>query len=171
MVTLVDVTNLGRAEEHQKVLIAELNHRVKNMLAVVISIANATLRTPVSGSLHRDPDRSPARDGAGLQPAVERELVGGALSDLVSVEAQAHGARKIAVEGPAVRLRPPQALALGMVLHELATNATKYGALSSERGQVSVTWAVDTGQVRVDWRERDGPSSTFRRNGTASASF
>ncbi len=159
VVTLIDVTSLGRAEEHQKVLIAELNHRVKNMLAVVISIANATLRhttspenftTTLIGRLH-----GMAR-AYGLLSSENWSDV--SIRDLLNQETEAHGSRNICASGTELRLKPPQALALGLVVHELATNAAKYGALSNGSGRVEVAWSAEDGRVRLDWRELNGPS-------------
>ena len=158
VVTLVDITGLGRAEAHQKVLIAELNHRVKNMLAIVISIVNATLRHAPSpeaftetlvGRLH-----GMARAYGLLSNENWSEV---SIGDLVTLEINSHGSRRIRTEGSDIRLAPSQALAVGMVLHELATNAAKYGALSNETGGIEITWALEEDRVRLDWREKGGP--------------
>jgi two-component system, chemotaxis family, CheB/CheR fusion protein len=161
LVTLVDVTSLMRAEGQQRVLIAELNHRVKNMLAIVIGIANATLRHSASpatfnetmiGRLH-----GMARAYTLLSQENWTEIP---LPELLSQELQAHGPDAIDANGPDVRLKPQQALAMGLVLHELATNAQKYGSLSKEGGRIDLSWQVTDGAVEMIWHERDGPEVT-----------
>jgi two-component system CheB/CheR fusion protein len=94
-----------------------------------------------------------------------RELVHGELGSLVSVE-------RFTTTGPEVQLDPRETLALGMVIHELATNAVKYGALSNDRGRVDVTWShadVANGILGIQWRESGGPPVTApRRRGFGS---
>lgn len=158
VVSFVEISNLAEAEGHQKVLIAELNHRVKNMLAVVISITNATRKTATSpeefsrtliGRLH-----GMAR-AYGLLSAKSWTDV--SIRALVNQEIDAHGAERITATGPDVGLKPQHALPLGMVVHELATNAAKHGALSSEGGSVKVDWRVENGMLHFSWNERCGP--------------
>ena len=159
VVTLVDISSLAQAEAQQKVLIAELNHRVKNMLSVVISIANSTRKNSssvelfferLSGRLH-----GMARAYSLLS---ESDWTKVAIRDLVRAEADAFGAKRIVADGPKVALPPERALSLGMVIHEMATNAAKYGALSNDAGQVDVSWQVENDQLRLNWIERDGPT-------------
>jgi two-component system CheB/CheR fusion protein len=158
LVTLVDISSLGRAEEHHKVLIAELNHRVKNMLAVVISIANTTRRHAASlddfaetliGRLHGMARAFSLLSGGNWSSVGVKELV--------CQEIDLHGTERSSVDGPEIRLNPQHTLALGMIVHELATNAAKYGALGSENGRVEVTWSAEGPDLVLDWRERDGP--------------
>lgn len=164
--TTRDVTERKEAEQHRIILVDELNHRVKNTLATVQSIVSQVLRG------------SPAPDG--IRDAIESRLVALAIShdlltrgnwepvDLKDVIRQivepfaAAGATesRFHVAGPEVRLRPKLALALGMAFHELATNAVKYGALSSDSGQVAIDWTVAAGRIRLSWVERDGPPVT-----------
>jgi two-component system CheB/CheR fusion protein len=82
------------------------------------------------------------------------------LDDVVRQEFEPFGVERAQISGPDLRLKPTQALSLGMILHELATNAGKYGALSKANGFVTVTWAVEKNRVRLIWQERDGPSIT-----------
>lgn len=161
VVTFVDVTNLADAKEHQSVLISELNHRVKNMLAVVISIANRTLEnapdpktfnTALIGRLH-----AMARAYGLLSRESWSEV---AMEDLIRQELDPFGPDRTVIRGPAIRLKPEHGLSLGMVIHELATNAAKYGALSTESGHVEITWSGETEQVHLTWVERDGPKIT-----------
>lgn len=158
-----DMTDRVLAERQQKLLVDELNHRVKNVLATVQAIAAQTLRT--------NPDPAEFRE------AFESRLVGlsathdlltatswrsASLRDVVLVEFRPYGAERYVLEGPHVDLAPAEALALGLVFHELATNAAKYGALSTPEGCVEVRWsvsgAVETGRtLSLDWEERGGP--------------
>ncbi len=151
-----------RAEEHQQLLIHELNHRVKNMLATVQSVARQSLSGLGAGSARADfEDRLMALAwthdiltkerwaGASLLTIVERTLAPHVRDD------------RVAFSGPDLRLTPKMALALAMGLHELATNAVKYGALANDSGRVCVDWRVDTkgdgARLVVDWREQGGP--------------
>jgi len=149
------------------VLLRELTHRSKNLLAVVQAIAHETLRTAsrddfmgrFAGRLSalarlQDLVVSGARGGVEL-----RELVVSQLAPF------AEPGPRLDVEGPSVRLRPEAANALGMALHELATNATKYGGLSGPQGAVSIVWRFDSDvggkrRFRLSWRERGGPAVT-----------
>lgn len=158
VVTLIDVTTLAEAESHQQVLISELNHRVKNMLTVVISIANHTAEkasTPkafseaLTGRL-----QAMARGYSLLSSAHWKEVL---IGDLVRREIEAFDADRFSLSGPDIRLTPQEGLSMAMVIHELATNAAKYGALSRARGRIGVTWAKEDGRVKLDWTEVDGP--------------
>ncbi|KMO31728.1 histidine kinase [Methylobacterium variabile] len=165
-----EVTERKRAEEHLRLLVHELNHRVKNTLATVQSIAMQSLRG-LDG---------PAVDAATIdaaKAAFEARLIalarvhdvltresweGAELADVVKdalAPLDAPGAQpRFAVRGPAVRLPPRIALSIAMALHELATNAVKYGALSVPAGQVALTWGVAEGRLSLRWQERGGPS-------------
>lgn len=151
-----------RNEKRLKLLVDELNHRVKNTLATVQSIATQVLHgTPV----HED-----ARE------AIEARLMALSRShnllthekweaaSLVDVAGQAlapfrrqEGAARFTLDGAPLRLPPKQALALGMAFHELATNAAKYGALSNETGHVRLAWTIGEGRLRLAWQEHGGP--------------
>ncbi len=159
VVTFVDVTSLAEAEEHQRVLISELNHRVKNMLSVVMSIASHTLETAPSpeafnaalnGRLH-----AMSRAYGLLSRENWKEV---SIVELARQELEAFGMERFEVDGPDVRLKPQQGLSFGMVLHELATNAAKYGALSAPDGRVLIGWSKEDGRLSATWRECDGPS-------------
>jgi two-component sensor histidine kinase len=157
--------NEMRAAEHQKLLIDELNHRVKNTLATVQSIATQTLRTADTTQDAKDAlERrllalSRAHDvltrenweGADLMDVVERALE----------PYQVHSENRLHITGPHVRLTPRMSLALAMALHELATNAVKYGALSNKSGIIDVSWAVQDGaappRLVLQWKEAGGP--------------
>ena len=165
LVTFVDVTRIVEAEQHQRLLVDELNHRVKNMLAVVISLATQTLRR--SGTLEEFSGVFLGRVHAltAAYTLLSRESWSGVqLQEIVAEELRpfmAGDRANIRVEGPPVPLNPRGALALGMAIHELATNAAKYGALSVPEGDVAVTWTVerhgDAEHLALDWTERNGP--------------
>ena len=165
LVTFVDVTQIVKAEQHQRLLVDELNHRVKNMLTVVISLATQTLKR--AGSLEAFSDVFLGRVHAltSAYTLLSRESWSGVqLREILAEELKpfmAGDRTNIRIEGPAVPLAPRGALALGMAVHELATNAAKYGALSVLEGDVAVTWAVqqdgDDEILTLDWVEQNGP--------------
>ena len=157
VVSLTDVTTLAEAEEHQAVLISELNHRVKNMLAVVISIVNSTLDNAPSHPAHEalmGRLRAMARAYGALSRVKWTEVL---LADILREETEHFGPERFSINGPDVRLVAQQALSLGMVVHELATNAAKYGALSASTGSVSVSWERSGADLLLEWREMGGP--------------
>lgn len=156
-----DVTDRRRAAEQLETMIAELNHRVKNTLATVLAVMQRTLRQSGSTDEFRQ-----SFSGRILALAKAHELLassrwsGAALRDIVMTELQPYRERRlIAVNGDAVTLNATAALALSMVIHELTTNAVKYGALSTERGRVNVKWRVNKSakQLAIEWIERGGP--------------
>jgi two-component sensor histidine kinase len=150
----------ARAEQHQRLLINELNHRVKNTLASVQAIAFQTLRgeIPLAEARARFEARLMALSGA-HNLLTEENWGGASLERLVrdSTDHLAGESNRFDVEGEALRLAPRAALALAMALHELGTNAAKYGALSVEGGRVSIAWRQEGGRLRLHWRERGGP--------------
>lgn len=167
---LRDRTEQRQAAETQKVLVGELNHRVKNILMAVQSLAEQTIRTTetpadfVTALRGRLAAMARAHDlltshvwaGAGLE-----EVVRAALAPWL-------GAGRIALSGPPVALGSRQALALSMALHELATNALKHGALSVPAGRVTIGWERN-GAVALRWEESGGPPvSPPRRQGFGS---
>jgi two-component system CheB/CheR fusion protein len=158
VVSLMDVTTLADAEEHQQVLISELNHRVKNMLAVVISIVNSTLdgtpshpaQVALVGRL-----RAMARAYGALSRVNWTDV---SLADILKDETEHFGSERFSVTGPDVRLEPQRALSLGMVFHELATNAAKYGALTAPDGLIAVSWEKRGSDLLIEWKEQGGPA-------------
>lgn len=160
-----DVTDRVRAAAYQQLLLNELNHRVKNTLATVQSIVSQTLRnapTPpearamieqrmIALSRAHDVLTQQRWEGADL-----REIVAQAIAPF-----RDPGNDRFHVRGPAVRLSPRLALDLAMALHELATNAVKYGALSNATGEVYLVWKMDPGcappHLKLRWEERGGP--------------
>lgn len=159
-----DITEQRKAEEHRQLLVNELNHRVKNTLSTIQAVAQQTLRDNVPMKLARDAfvDRLIAMSrNHDLLTMTNWE--GADLSDVVDQALSAHvtpDRRRVA--GPPLQLEPRAALALGMALHELATNAAKYGALSIAAGQVEVLWSIDPDdgggrRLALQWREHGGP--------------
>jgi PAS domain S-box-containing protein len=157
-----DVTDRVHAERQQKLLLDELNHRVKNTLATVQAIASQTLRS------NPDPAAFRAAFEARLQAlsATHSLLTGSgwrsaALKDLLLNELRPYDPRRYRLDGPPLPLVAGQALSLGLVFHELATNAAKYGALAGAAGEVAVCWRVDgppeARRLHLDWIERGGP--------------
>ncbi|HEY9219481.1 MAG TPA: HWE histidine kinase domain-containing protein, partial [Phenylobacterium sp.] len=162
---LTDITERKRFVEHQQLLINELNHRVKNTLATVQSILHQTLRRGHSPEelkalfTSRLLALSAAHDvltRANWESAELRDIVTGALTPF-------HGTDRprFRIRGPRVQLTPSVALAIAMALHELATNAAKYGALSNADGLVFLEWSLAGGRkiktLDISWRETGGP--------------
>jgi signal transduction histidine kinase/DNA-binding response OmpR family regulator len=159
--TATDVTERVKAESTRQLLLGELNHRVKNTLASVQAIAQQTLRH------NKQPAEFAARfsgriqslsrvhslltdttwRGADLREVIRDQLIQGSVDEM-----------KIAASGPAVHLEPQTAVLLALMLHELGTNSTKYGALSSGNGRVAITWSAVDDFLHLQWVERGGPT-------------
>jgi two-component system CheB/CheR fusion protein len=158
VITFVDISNLMQAEAQQRVLMAELNHRVKNMLALVVSIARNSIREGLSPAEFADTLVSRLQGLARAHSLLARAMWNDvSLEDILRLEDEAHGPGRILFSGPRVTLKPDQALPISMVVHELATNAAKHGSLSVKKGLVSVEWSLADQQVTLIWSERDGP--------------
>jgi two-component system, chemotaxis family, CheB/CheR fusion protein len=168
LITFVDVTSIVRAEQHQRLLVDELNHRVKNMLTVVISLATNSLRRSPTleafqevflGRIHALTAAYSLLSRDGWSPVQLRDLLMVELSPFLSSEAV-----NVVLTGEPVLLEPRAALALEMAVHELTTNAVKYGALSVPEGNVGVTWNVEKSAEKdwlvLRWAERNGPPVT-----------
>ncbi|MBV8925641.1 MAG: PAS domain-containing protein [Bradyrhizobium sp.] len=165
VITFVDVTAITRAEERQRLLLAELQHRVRNTLGVVRSIARRSSET--AGSVEEYAFHLDGRLNAfaRTQAMVTRDPEGGVDLEYLVVEemlgCNAREGEQLRVSGPAVRLQPKAAETFALAIHELATNAIKYGALSQPAGRVEVSWrlndAADPTDLIFDWRERGGP--------------
>ncbi len=159
VVTFIDVTRLAEAEAQQNVLIAELNHRVKNMLALVVSLTHLSRKGAKSVS-----DFAEALLGRLHGMSHAHELLSmvawksAALRDLIQRETDLYGPQRIRAAGPDIALCPRATLSLSMVIHELSTNAVKHGALSAATGQVMVDWTEREGHLHFHWRERGGPA-------------
>jgi two-component sensor histidine kinase len=137
----------------------EINHRAKNMLSVVDAIAHQTAARNPEGFIERFSERIQALS-ANQDLLVRNEWNGVEIADLVRAQL-AHFAdligSRIALNGPRLRLKPASAQAIGLALHELATNAGKYGALSTDTGRAYVSWARDGDILTMSWVEREGP--------------
>jgi PAS domain S-box-containing protein len=156
----LDITQRKRAEERQKLLVNELNHRVKNSLATVQSIAAQTLRSSASPEFFREAFEARLIALSQTHDLLTRESWEGAsLREVFDAEMHAMaGEDRITFDyADDVRLTPKAAVALGMGVHELATNAAKYGALSVATGQVRVTWVQERDLLRLTWAESNGP--------------
>jgi len=162
-----DVTERKAAEQRQKLLMDELNHRVKNTLATVQSLASQTARAAHTPSAFREGFEgrlialSKAHDqltSHHWESADLRELVSGTLAPYAGV-----GADRVTLRGEDVVLRPRAVLTLAMAVHELTTNAAKYGALSVPGGHIEIRWRPVRGRndrpmLQIDWREQNGPT-------------
>ncbi|AJY47277.1 CheR family methyltransferase [Martelella endophytica] len=153
--TLTDITNLKEAEAHQQVLISELNHRVKNMLAVVSAVADQMLDSSSSMEQYH-------RALIGRLDAMSRAYVllsreqwrQASIRQILTAGLEPISLPRIILDGPELKVAPETSLALGMVVHELATNAAKYGALSTNDGTVEISWLVGDGQFQMNWHEK-----------------
>jgi PAS domain S-box-containing protein len=151
-----DITEIKQAEDEREALLAELDHRVKNSLAAIQSVAVQTLRPGADVAAFTGRLEAMAKAHNLLSKSRWR---GAELSGLLQVMLGAYGER-VTLAGPSVRLGPKMTQTLGMAVHELATNAAKYGALSAPGGEVALDWRLEgDGQRRLvlDWQERGGP--------------
>jgi two-component sensor histidine kinase len=153
---------MAKAEAHQRTLIEELNHRVKNMLTVVSAMARQTAAT--SGDLEDFTEKFVQRiDALGrTHSLLSREQW--ATVQLFEVARESlepyvlEDRNRVLLDGPPVPLDPKTALALGIVFHELATNAIKHGALSNRDGYIAMSWGFkDSENITLEWQERGGP--------------
>ena len=167
----VDVTERKEGEAHLRLLLRELTHRSKNLLAVIQAMARQTARHAGSTEAFL------TQFGARLQALaashdilVRESWYGASLEELVRSQLTAYIDRhdsQIAFAGPAIALKPEAAQSLGLALHELAANAARFGALSVPDGRVSLMWermaAHDGDGLSLDWREELGPPVKLRR--------
>ena len=160
-----DITERKRSEEQRAFLTDELNHRVKNILALAQSVAESTLRAA--------PDVRVAREvltgrlqalGRAHDVLLARQWRAASLRDVVvsTLEAAGLDCDRFELEGPTVQLGSRPALQLALAVHELATNARKYGALSNDVGRIALHWCVagadgDGARLQLTWAERGGP--------------
>jgi PAS domain S-box-containing protein len=163
--TGIDVTDRKRREEQIRLLMSEVNHRSKNMLALVQAVARRTAAASPDDFIPRFEQRLHAL-AVSQDLLVNSEWRGVNLADLTRSQlghfADLIGDR-IRIDGPIITLSASAAQTLGMALHELGTNAGKYGALTNDRGCVEIRWNVESGEDGVaefamTWRERDGPT-------------
>lgn len=166
-VQAVDVTESARAASRQRLLLDELNHRVKNTLSTVQAIASQTLRSTDG------PDEFRQAFEARLQALsrahdllVRTQWEGAELKAILADELRPYGPDRVSIQGPNLFLPAREALALSLVMHELTTNAAKYGGLSRDGGGVAIEWKLDRqGEsvvLALSWTERGGPLLTGR---------
>jgi PAS domain S-box-containing protein len=154
-----DVTERRAFEQRRELLINELNHRVKNALALVQGIAHQTFRNGVDPeAAQRDFLLRIATLAKAHDLLTREQWEGVTLTELVRAATAAFDAARIAAGGPPLRLAPKAAVAIAMALHELSTNALKYGALSRAEGSVTLEWTVDADHFEMIWAERGGPA-------------
>ncbi|GAA3996825.1 PAS domain S-box protein [Sphingomonas humi] len=160
VVALQDISGRKQAEAHQQLLINELSHRAKNLLAIIQSIAQQSFRgdDPVPAQLARFEGRLGALSAAhGILTQERWEAV--PLRRLIcdTFTAVCSDDERVDLDGPDLLLPPKVAVSIAMAIHELATNATKYGSLSNDAGKVAIRWRTDDGRLRLEWKESGGP--------------
>ncbi|MBX3502312.1 MAG: PAS domain-containing protein [Alphaproteobacteria bacterium] len=156
-----DVTDRKTVEEDRELLINELNHRVKNTLATVQSMARQTLTgRGVPLAVQRGFEARLQALGNVHTLLTERNWEGAGLREVIEVSLRPYGVAdraRFALEGPDFRLRPKSAVALSLALNELGTNAAKYGALSADSGRVALAWRIAGEGFGLRWQESGGP--------------
>ena len=162
VLSAVDISERKRSEAHREMLLSELNHRVKNSLATIQAIAAHTVReaTDLEGFRRAFTGRlraiaashdllvSSTRESADISRLIREQIMGYAPEE----------ASRLELSGPPLVLGPQGAHAFGLILHELATNASKYGAFSNEHGCLRIGWRLEGEDVVVEWLERGGPT-------------
>lgn len=149
------VFDLEDQERSRELLFSEIEHRSKNLLAVMTSLVNQTIADKEAAQTLIDRMRVVADnhdlldDGDGA-PTDLRDL-------FVAAVQKPYGGKRIGLTGPDVALSADRARSLRLVFHEMATNAVKYGALSDAKGRIRIGWSLANGEVVIDWRESDGP--------------
>ena len=162
----VDITERKEGEAHLRLVMRELTHRSKNLLAVIQAMARQTARP--GGTIASFLERFGARLQALARAhdlLVRESWHGVSLHDLVRSQLGPYSDRdhpQVSVSGPDIQVKPEAAQTLSLAFHELASNAVKYGALSRRRGHVSVDWRElpQNGEIEIVWRERHGPRPT-----------
>ena len=153
-----DLTERKQAEELQRLLLNELNHRVKNTLTTIQAIAWQTLRTAQDlPSASQALDRRIHSMAQAHDLLTSRAWTGANIADVVQRALEAFPSARVKMVGSAIDVSPKHALTLSLALHELATNATKYGALSCPQGRVSLAWGAQNNGLHLNWEESGGP--------------
>jgi two-component sensor histidine kinase len=159
--TSTDIHELRVLQEKQKVLLAELQHRTRNLLAIVQAIARQSIRSaPTKEQFYQDMSGRLRSLGLVQRLLSNTDHAGIALQELIELELGAHGqapseaGEKITITGPAVELAPEPVQTLALALHELTTNALKYGALAQPAGRLAISWSIENeDHIRLKWRE------------------
>jgi two-component sensor histidine kinase len=148
-----------RRQHRQRLLLAELNHRVKNTLASVQSIVSQTLRSaPDPATAKRDIASRLAALSKAHNLLSAQEWTSADLGEIIGQEVAVFDPERISLDGPSFTVSPRCSISLAMLVHELSTNAVKYGALSSDTGTVTIDWREQpNGCLTLAWRETGGP--------------
>jgi PAS domain S-box-containing protein len=154
-----DITNRKKREERERMLVQEINHRSKNLLYLVDAVAHQTAAEGSEEFVERFSERLRALS-ANQDLLVQNEWHGVGVEALVRVQL-AHFADligyRVTTHGPELRVNAEASQSIGLALHELATNAAKYGALSTDTGRVDICWGADGNTFTMNWMEREGP--------------
>jgi PAS domain S-box-containing protein len=163
--SVIDITERKRHEDHIRVIMNELSHRSKNLLMVVLAIANQTVRRATSfREFQVNFENRLLAISRCHDLLVEKGWAGASIEALIFAQLKPFmddPALRVDAAGPPIMLNPDAAQNVGLALHELATNAMKYGALSSPEGRIVIRWDIDELQTprkfRMSWQERGGP--------------
>ncbi|MFO1136361.1 MAG: HWE histidine kinase domain-containing protein [Rhodoblastus sp.] len=158
--TFLDITQRKLVEERNRMLLREVSHRSKNLLTVIAIIARRTQSGSVSEFLKTFEARLRGL-AANQDLLVASEWQGAWLKQLIVAHLEPfceNVQTRVISQGPDMLLGPEAAQNIGMALHELATNAAKYGALSNGEGRIAINWSIEGGRFRLEWAERDGPA-------------
>ena len=161
VITFMDISERKKAEEYRVLLMGELDHRVKNILAIVSAVVTQTLRSSA-------PSEQLAQALTGRIKAIARthNLLSRSgdpdevqLRGLIATELEPYARREIGptIEGPDIVISPRAGLTLAMTIHELTSNAVKFGALSTPEGHLAIEWSVSDGNLTLLWTESGGP--------------
>ncbi len=162
-----DISQRRQSEEGRRLILAEMSHRLKNLMTVVDAIVTLTARGAESLESYKEVLRDRLRAvGRTVDLMLPNESSDANLTDLLEAELapfRTAGRGNVSLSGPEVRVPARWAISLTLVLHELATNAAKYGALSTSSGMVTVAWRIEDGSggstLRLEWVERGGPTA------------
>lgn len=152
-----DITKMKETEDKIRFLALELEHRVKNIVALIHGIAKQSFSPGITAedAFDRLSGRLIALGSA--HDLLMKVSASAGLSDIVRAATEMHGARRFAIGGPELRLSSKAALAVALALHELSTNAVKYGSLSNTDGKVNIAWTAEGDSFSLDWVEEGGP--------------
>jgi PAS domain S-box-containing protein len=162
MGTVLDITDRKRNEDRQRLLMAELDHRVKNILSNVLAVARLSSHRAQSVKAFVESLDGRIQAISRAHSLLRRGAWAGANLTELATEALApfQSSGNIKIDGPPVSVVPELTQSMALILHELATNAVKHGALSIQSGTVKLSWSrVSSGQLRLVWQERGGPAA------------
>jgi PAS domain S-box-containing protein len=161
--TVIDITERMKAEQHQRLLIDELSHRAKNLLAIIQSVAQQSFKgTSEPAEMLRAFEGRlgalAAAHGILTREKWEAAPIRRIICDTIT--AVKNDDHRLKLDGPDLLLPPKTSVSLAMAIHELATNAVKYGSFSGEDGTVAIRWRAEDGRLKLEWRESGGPPVT-----------